>query len=133
DRGQVFAGPSGTEVHAGLYVADGAIVPDAVAYNPSLTIAALAERIAYFLVTERGWKFDEVLPSHPDPDGAHQKTVPTLEFTERMRGHVSTEILDDFQRAANLGRAAGSPVELVVSVIGEDADRVLADPYRECQ
>jgi cholesterol oxidase len=133
DRGQVFAGPSGTEVHAGLYVADGAIVPDAVAYNPSLTIAALAERIAYFLVTERGWKFDDVLPSHRDPDNAPQRAVPTLQFTERMRGHVSTEILDDFQRAANLGRAAGSPVELVVSVIGEDADRVLADPYRECQ
>jgi cholesterol oxidase len=38
-RGQVFGYP-------GLYVADGAIVPEALGVNPSRTIAALAERIA---------------------------------------------------------------------------------------
>ncbi len=38
-RGEVFGYP-------GLYVADGAIVPEAVGLNPSKTIAALAERIA---------------------------------------------------------------------------------------
>lgn len=38
-RGEVFGYP-------GLYVADGAIVPEAVGVNPSRTIAALAERIA---------------------------------------------------------------------------------------
>ena len=32
--------------HERLYVADGAIVPEAVGLNPSRTIAALAERIA---------------------------------------------------------------------------------------
>jgi cholesterol oxidase len=38
-RGEVFNYPN-------LYVADGAIVPEAVGLNPSKTIAALAERIA---------------------------------------------------------------------------------------
>lgn len=38
-RGEVFGYP-------GLYVADGAIVPEAVGLNPSKTIAALAERIS---------------------------------------------------------------------------------------
>jgi cholesterol oxidase len=38
-RGEVFGYPR-------LYVADGAIVPEAVGLNPSRTIAALAERIA---------------------------------------------------------------------------------------
>lgn len=38
-RGQVFG-------YSNLYVADGAIVPEAVGLNPSKTIAALAERIA---------------------------------------------------------------------------------------
>ena len=38
DRGEVFGYP-------GLYVADGAILPQALGLNPSRTIAALAERI----------------------------------------------------------------------------------------
>jgi cholesterol oxidase len=43
-KGQVFGYP-------GLYVADGAIVPEAVGVNPSRTIAALAERIADLIIT----------------------------------------------------------------------------------
>ena len=53
DRGRVFSGQSGTAVHDGLYVADGAIVPTALGANPSLTIAALAERIAELLLTSK--------------------------------------------------------------------------------
>ena len=40
--GQVFNYP-------GLYVADGAIIPEAIGLNPSKTIAALAERVADFI------------------------------------------------------------------------------------
>jgi cholesterol oxidase len=43
-RGQVFGYP-------GLYVADAAIIPEALGVNPSRTIAALAERIAELIVT----------------------------------------------------------------------------------
>ncbi len=43
-RGQVFG-------HPNLFVADGAIVPTAIGRNPSMTIAALAERTAS-LMTE---------------------------------------------------------------------------------
>lgn len=47
-RGQVFGYP-------GLYVADGAIIPEAIGLNPSRTIAALAERNAHVMcgVAER--------------------------------------------------------------------------------
>jgi cholesterol oxidase len=38
-RGEVFG-------YKNLYVADGAIIPEAIGLNPSKTIAALAERIA---------------------------------------------------------------------------------------
>jgi len=41
-RGEVFNYP-------GLYVADGAIIPEAIGLNPSKTIAALAERIAHLM------------------------------------------------------------------------------------
>jgi cholesterol oxidase len=47
DRGEVWGYP-------GLYVVDGSIVPSALAVNPSLTIAALAERSAHWMVHERG-------------------------------------------------------------------------------
>jgi cholesterol oxidase len=39
--------------YANLFVADGAIVPEAIGLNPSKTIAALAERIAAIIVDQR--------------------------------------------------------------------------------
>jgi cholesterol oxidase len=39
--------------YEGLYVADGAVVPEALGVNPSRTIAALAERIAEGIVERR--------------------------------------------------------------------------------
>jgi len=38
--------------HRGLYVADGSVVPGPIGANPSLTIAALAERFATTITTE---------------------------------------------------------------------------------
>jgi cholesterol oxidase len=42
-RGEVWG-------HPGLYVADAAVIPGPLAVNPSLTIAALAERTAHWMV-----------------------------------------------------------------------------------
>lgn len=44
--GRVYAAESGTSLHVGLYVADGSIIPTSLGVNPSLTICALAFRIA---------------------------------------------------------------------------------------
>ena len=51
--------------HPGLYVVDGAAVPTALAVNPSLTIAALAERSAAKLVGRLGGRLAS--PPHPNP------------------------------------------------------------------
>jgi cholesterol oxidase len=44
-KGEVFGYPN-------LYVADGAIIPEALGVNPSRTIGALAERIAKIIRQE---------------------------------------------------------------------------------
>jgi cholesterol oxidase len=50
-RGQVFSTDSSTQVHRGLYVMDGSIVPSALGVNPLLTITGLAERCCELMTT----------------------------------------------------------------------------------
>jgi cholesterol oxidase len=55
-KGQVFRGTAaGADVHAGLYVMDGSIVPTALGVNPLFTISALAERSCEELARDYGW------------------------------------------------------------------------------
>jgi cholesterol oxidase len=60
---QVFqAGVQGREdpeVHSGLYVCDGAVMPTSLGANPMLTIAAMAERAMILLAQDRGLSFDD--------------------------------------------------------------------------
>ncbi|KAF9434808.1 hypothetical protein BGZ76_007377 [Entomortierella beljakovae] len=61
-KGQVFTG-QGTEVHEGIYVMDGAVMPISLGVNPFLTISALAERSCAIIARDRGWtiKYDPTL------------------------------------------------------------------------
>ena len=52
DSGQVF--DEHGNLHGGLYIADGSIVPTAIGVNPFLTISALSERIAESVTTSLG-------------------------------------------------------------------------------
>jgi cholesterol oxidase len=73
DRGRVFRGTTG-EVHEGLYVADGAVVPRPLGANPSLTIAALAERIAHQLLADRQTAGQDRPTTGPAPRAASNGT-----------------------------------------------------------
>ncbi len=53
DRGEVHHYP-------GLYVIDGSMLPTALAINPSLTIAALAERASWWMLHDRDIREDEI-------------------------------------------------------------------------
>ena len=68
-RGRVFDGRRGgtatdagtPRVHDGLFVADGSIIPTAIAVNPLLTISALSERIANHITLDE--QFEDLFGS----------------------------------------------------------------------
>ncbi|WP_433158135.1 GMC oxidoreductase [Kribbella sp. CA-247076] len=97
-EGQVFG-------HPGLYVVDGAILPGATGGNPSLTIAAVAERCLEAAVRSITGIGDWVAPEHaavvpreiPEDAavdavvrrGPRASTAPGIRFREVMRGGVA--------------------------------------------
>ena len=125
-KGQVFAGPQGSAVYEGLYVSDGAVIPRPLGVNPLLTISALTERCCALLAQDRGWTIDYTLPSVPRTPAPPQALG--IQFTETMRGYISRHLTDDFQAAAERGKADGSPLSFTLTVISDDLDRMLADP-----
>ncbi|TMQ04577.1 MAG: choline dehydrogenase [Deltaproteobacteria bacterium] len=130
-KGQVFSGATGGAVHDGLYVADGSVIPRPLGCNPLLTISALAERTCALIAADRGWTIDYTLPSAPRPRAHPAPDTVGIEFTERMTGHVSTRVVDDFARAEADGRSNGSPFEFVLTIVAEDLDQFVADDRYE--
>lgn len=124
-KGQVFAGEQGTDVHEGLYVADGAIIPTSLGTNPLLTISALAERNMALLAEDRGWSISYDLPSRPPPPPEPQK--PGIQFTETMTGWFSRREKNDYQLAAELGEDNNSPFKFTLTVISDDVEAMLSD------
>jgi cholesterol oxidase len=123
--------------HPGLHVADGSVMPGPVGPNPSLTIAALAERFA-----------DAMLEGAPEPQRRAVRTAESAEgappaeapaahngaiavaFTEEMKGFIDFEATD-YQAAHDAGELAGRKLMFHLTITAEDVDRFVASPNHQ--
>ena len=129
DTGEVFGFP-------GLHVLDGSAMPGPVGANPSLTIAAFADRASDRMTATRPRSVrrptEEVitLPEQTGSTGrrAGRTTDATnLSFTEEMKGFVALDV-DDPVRGAELGRQLDQRLMFHLTITAEDVDRFVVDP-----
>jgi len=128
-KGQVFSG-KGTAVYDNLYVGDGAVLPRPLGVNPSLTIAAVAERTCALLAQDRGWTIDYTLPSRPARPVA-ASTV-GIEFTETMKGFWAAGAAS-YEEGEKQGAAAQNGFLFTLTVQGDDLDRMLKESGHEAR
>lgn len=127
--GQIYASDKGTELHKGLYVTDGAIIPRSVGVNPLLTISALAERSCEVIAEDYGLNITYDFPEVP----SRKKTLKPvgIQFTETMRGYCSTEETTDFEKANELGRQNNSSFEFTLTIISDNLENMLSSEQHE--
>lgn len=112
DLGQVFG-------HPGLYIADGAAMPGPVGTNPSLTIAAHADRLATGILDGRP---PRSVPRHR-PVGRSEPRA-GLSFTERMRGRLALGETDP-----ETGATTGQEITVQLTITIDDVAAFVADPH----
>ncbi|WP_214411772.1 GMC oxidoreductase [Sphaerisporangium fuscum] len=132
--------------HPGLYIADGAALPGPVGANPSLTIAALADRMCTRLLERRpvgGTGHTNRGKTHMTVGTGRAGAAPSeearglvagrpaertsLSFTEEMGGYVSLGATDP--RSADIsGRSEGDRLSFRLTIVVDDVDRFLSEP-----
>ncbi len=126
--GEVFGYP-------GLYIADGAAMPGPVGPNPSLTIAALADRMCTRLLDKPPATVvggaDLVRAGSAPASPAAVPPVPRLErtslsFTEEMSGTCFPGASNGGPSAA--GRLPQEPMALRLTITADDLERFLDEP-----
>ena len=132
--------------YPGLYIVDGAVMPGAVGPNPSLTIAAFADRTCDRIAEEPTSVTSSSIATPPptsDRPRAEGFPVPTsqpaptrggparrLSFTETMAGHVAWGETDPVA-GRGAGRSRDERLWFRLTISTEDLDRFLANPEHE--
>ncbi len=134
--GEVFGSP-------GLFVLDGSSMPGPVGANPSLTIAALADRACDHLLSTPASPARQPVAAvavavavgtesaQPDPLGGGRSAGATsLSFTEEMKGFLALDVDDPVEGAA-LGRHFGQRLMFHLTITADDVERFVADREHE--
>ncbi len=132
-KGQVFDGNRGHNIHEGLYVCDGAVIPTALGANPLLTISGIAERTCKLIAKDKGWTIDYKV------DSSTRKTThdmkPGIQFTESMKGYIqpTDDINLDYQAAYDDGKDKKNYFEFVLTVISDDVTNMLENEQHQAR
>jgi cholesterol oxidase len=131
DRGQVFDGSSKTSAYKGLYVSDGSVIPRSLGVNPLLTISALAERCCRLMAADHGGTAINYERKAIAADNAAAKIG--VQFTEKMAGFFSTQIKDNYENAAEQGKAQGAAFDFILTITSNDLDDMLSNPLHQAR
>ncbi|PXY46466.1 GMC oxidoreductase [Flavobacterium hydrophilum] len=123
--GQVYSNTNNTDLHQGLYVMDGSIIPRPLGTNPLLTISALAERNSKIIVEANqktmDYEFKKITIS---PLKEYEVGV---SFTETMRGFISLNEKEDFKKGYDEGEKNNSPFDFTLTIQSQDIEAFTAD------
>jgi cholesterol oxidase len=109
--------------HPGLYVADGAVMPGPVGANPSLTIAAMADRLSTRLLDT--WPGRTAGRTRCGPSAGPVGGEPTsLAFDEEMSGFVVPGETDPHSAE----RSRGEPLSVQLTIRIDDVETFLTRP-----
>jgi len=113
---------------------DASVIPRAIGKNPLLTITGLAERSCALLASDHGWTipYDGVAPA-PAPEVPPE----SIEFTERMAGHIAPVpaavagvVPDAYEAAEQAGKDAGTTAEFLLTIVADGVVQFIEDPAR---
>jgi cholesterol oxidase len=131
-HGEVFGFP-------GLFVLDGSAMPGPVGANPSLTIAALADRACDHLLSALTAPSRPAAPPArvpapvvPAPEPGPPAGATGLSFVEEMKGFVALDVTDPREGAA-LGRQLGQRLMFHLTIATDDVDRFVVDPDHQAR
>src|SRR5579863_6662920 len=77
-------------------------------------------------LSSQGWTASDQLPSSLSKSLAPSR--PSLQFTQTMRGYLSTKVTDDYHHAAEQGRLDRSRFEFTLTISTDDLQEALAGP-----
>lgn len=119
-KGQVFAGQEGNELHEGLYVMDGAVIPRPVGTNPLLTISALAERSCKIIADEKGYQLNYEFSNATDNSDSPTSLETGVQFTESMKGFIGMGETGDYEAGFIRGKKENTTFEFTLTIQTED-------------